>query len=450
MQQFTIKDNTIKSYNDNTWTKYLEIPEGIKAIDYGAFTDCSNIVNVILPKSLEVIGSRAFENCRNLKTVVIPDGVKRIDSMAFKNCVSLDNISIPASVNVVGEEAFWNCRNLLSASVQAKQINDNAFYNCSMLESIKLSYYLEQMKFTSFEMCLKLKKVDIIWNEKSYSFKIKDKERFTIVSFNNMKKNIIETLDEVVFPSDKKIINKREYSDSISLKRVVIPKNINSIGSMAFENCTNLVELSFPADLKNIGSNAFQGCEKLEEVYIPDNIEKLENGVFSGCKSLKKISIPYDMASILNSAFYNCLSLKKITIRKGNQIFDFELSSKDKIGTIQTGYTFTNEDLIKFKSMIDIKAANEISGVQVHEEAALDQVKQCQDNSANTEKLDEITARLDEIEKKYDTLLIKYNLLCRIVSMNRVEEYISFYQLTESELKKIVVMEETLNELGEM
>ncbi|GEM_PF-6694509 len=453
MQQFTIKDNTIKSYNDNTWTKYLEIPESIKAIDYGAFTDCPNIVNVILPKSLEVIGSRAFENCRNLKTVVIPDGVKRIDSMAFKNCVSLDNISIPASVNVVGEEAFWNCRNLLSASVQAKQINDNAFSNCKFLAHLELSYDLEQMKNTSFENCPNLRKIDIVRNGKSYSFDLKDKKQFTIGSFNNFKRSIIETLFESDFPNDKNVINQGEYSYNVSLKKAVVSKNIISIGSMAFEGCTNLEELVLPNSLENIGTDAFKGCEKLKEVYIPDRIKKLETGVFSGCKAIESISIPYDMTVIYNSAFYNCSSLKKVTIRKGAKSFDFDFqlsTLKDQSDNHQQGLTFTNEDLVKFKSMIDMKAANEISGVQVHKEAALDQVKQCQDNSANTEKLDEITARLDEIEKKYDTLLKKYNLLCRIVSMNRVEEYVSFYQLTESELKKIAVMEETLNELGEM
>lgn len=451
MQQFTIKDNTIKSYNDSTLTGYLEIPNGIKAIDYGAFADCPNIVSVILPKSLEVIGPRAFENCRNLKTVVIPNGVKRIEFMAFKNCVSLDSINIPASVNVVGEEAFWNCRNLLSASVQAKQINDNAFSNCKFLANLELSYDLEQMKNTSFGNCQNLRKIDIIWNKKKYSFDLNDKKQFTIGSFNKFKRSIIETLFESDFPNDKNVINQGEYSYNVSLKKAVVSKNIISIESMAFEGCTDLEELVLPNSLENIGTDAFKGCEKLKEVYIPDRIKKLETGVFSGCKSLESISIPYDMTVIYNSAFYNCSSLKKVTIRKGAKSFDFELSAlKDQSDDTRQGLIFTNEDLIKFKSMIDMKAADEISGVQVHEEAALDQIKPCQDNSANTEKLDEITARLDEIEKKYDTLLRKYNLLCRIVSMNRVEEYVSFYQLTESELKKITVMEKTLNELGEI
>ncbi|MBO5882901.1 MAG: leucine-rich repeat domain-containing protein [Clostridia bacterium] len=47
----------------------INIPEGVKIIDRGAFNGCYNMVGVIIPKTVKTIGMGAFNNCDNLSTV---------------------------------------------------------------------------------------------------------------------------------------------------------------------------------------------------------------------------------------------------------------------------------------------------------------------------------------------------------------------------------------------
>lgn len=293
MEQFTINDNVLRRYNDNTWVEYLKIPKGITTIRYGAFTDCRNIANVILPEGLEIIDSRAFEDCSNLKSIVIPEGVDRIGFMAFKNCVKLDEINLPNS-------------------------------------------------------------------------------------------------------------------------------------------------------LKIIGYDAFDGCQKLKRIYIPDAVNLINTGVFKNCTSLESISIPYGI-TIADSAFDNCCSLNKVNIRKGNKSFGFYLLNKDMLENTKGGHAFTKDDLIRFKKEIDQKLSSETKDVQPQKMPSNQAEKNV--NALDKKELMEITARLDAVEKKYEALMEKYKLLCRIVSMNRTEEFTSFYELTEAERKKIAESQSLLNEL---
>lgn len=54
--------------------EYLEIPEGVLAIEEEAFRRNHSLKRVILPKSLKHIGSNAFYDCIELKEISIPEG----------------------------------------------------------------------------------------------------------------------------------------------------------------------------------------------------------------------------------------------------------------------------------------------------------------------------------------------------------------------------------------
>lgn len=52
-------------------------------------TRCEKIKSVILPESLQKIGSKTFKNCTALERIVLPEGVKIIDGYAFENCARI-------------------------------------------------------------------------------------------------------------------------------------------------------------------------------------------------------------------------------------------------------------------------------------------------------------------------------------------------------------------------
>lgn len=93
---------------------------------------------IILPKTVETIGSQAFTRRRALKKVVIPEGVTVIGDDAFSDCDSLEEITIPASVKEIGDYAFAECDNLKKVTFcgEVKRLSRHIFSDCDSLTSI--------------------------------------------------------------------------------------------------------------------------------------------------------------------------------------------------------------------------------------------------------------------------------------------------------------------------
>ena len=69
---------------------------------------------VRIPESLDgypvkKIGERAFEGNVTLAAVVVPEGIEAIDWFAFYDCSSLLEINVPSSVTVIGHAVFDGC-----------------------------------------------------------------------------------------------------------------------------------------------------------------------------------------------------------------------------------------------------------------------------------------------------------------------------------------------------
>ena len=101
----------------------VTIPGSIEFIDYGAFSDCSNLETVILEEGVKTIGESAFYNCSNLKSITIPTSVTKIDDYAFYSCTSLTEIVIPEGVvELVGGSTFYDSTNLATVIIESPTI----------------------------------------------------------------------------------------------------------------------------------------------------------------------------------------------------------------------------------------------------------------------------------------------------------------------------------------
>ncbi len=90
------------------------IPDEVKSVGRGAFTNCENLKSITIPDSVTSIGDTAFWYCSSLTSITIPDGVTSIGIQTFIYCSSLTSITIPAGVTSIGEQAFSNCDSLTS------------------------------------------------------------------------------------------------------------------------------------------------------------------------------------------------------------------------------------------------------------------------------------------------------------------------------------------------
>lgn len=122
----------------NTTVKSIDIPDHIKEIGDGAFSDCFYLEYITIPDSVTSIDNSVFYNCSNLKSITIPDKVTRICSFTFYNCSSLKSITISGDIRTIDNYAFRGCSDLTSVTMsnRVKRINNWAFKHCISLTAI--------------------------------------------------------------------------------------------------------------------------------------------------------------------------------------------------------------------------------------------------------------------------------------------------------------------------
>ncbi|MFI3255705.1 MAG: leucine-rich repeat domain-containing protein [Eubacteriales bacterium] len=101
----------------------------------------ANCVEVVFPKSLEVIETCAFENCADLKIIQFPNTLREIRQDAFCNCSSLEEVIFPSSLEKVVTSAFYGCTSLKKAVAESEntKIAPSAFDRAENLVDVSFS-----------------------------------------------------------------------------------------------------------------------------------------------------------------------------------------------------------------------------------------------------------------------------------------------------------------------
>lgn len=136
----TIKDGTVGISNafyyywNISCTNLVEIiiPNTVEVIGDCAFYGCTGLSSITIPNSVKVIGASSFYGCKSLKSIVIPESVTTLGDNVFEGCTSLTNVIIPNSVTSIGQAAFWGCSGLTSMTVPSSvtTIGASTFRDC--------------------------------------------------------------------------------------------------------------------------------------------------------------------------------------------------------------------------------------------------------------------------------------------------------------------------------
>ena len=161
---YQVTDINMNLFKNNTTIKSIVLPNTITDLSRDTFNGCTNLESIDLSAtSIETIGSNMFGNCTSLVSVVLPDTLETIEYRAFYNCSSLKSIVLPSGVETIGSEAFCGCATLESVVLPESLtvIENNTFAYCYDLESVTLPSALETIKGSAFRYCSSLTSIEI-------------------------------------------------------------------------------------------------------------------------------------------------------------------------------------------------------------------------------------------------------------------------------------------------
>jgi hypothetical protein len=132
----------------------LTTADGTKAVRY-----FGRAREVIVAKTVEIVGRSCFESSSPIESVIFDNGsiLKRIGPSAFSGCEFVTSITIPSSVEIIDDSAFKKCDGLeeffICEDAHLVEIGCKAFSGCCSLRSFYFPRNVERIGKKCFGKC---------------------------------------------------------------------------------------------------------------------------------------------------------------------------------------------------------------------------------------------------------------------------------------------------------
>ena len=272
----TLEDGVLKQYTGPGGD--VVIPEGVTAIGWNAFSDCTGVTSVTIPEGVTELDVGAFDGCTGLTSVTIPASVRKMYAFCFRDCIGLTSMVIPEGVTSMEDGAFQDCTGLTSVTIPAgvKTIGRETFSGCTSLTSITIPESVSEVGTDAFDKTP--------WLEQQ-------KAEHDIVYAGQCVVTCRETLAHAEIKDGTRYICNNAFRNRTAMTSVVLPEGVTEIGWWAFQGCTSLASVRLPGSLTMINDSAFSGCRSLTSITIPAGVKWIGSSEFSGCTSLTSVTI---------------------------------------------------------------------------------------------------------------------------------------------------------------
>lgn len=336
---------------------HYSIPAGVQRIAQEAFGGFSNLVIIIIPKSVITVGYSAFSQNYNLAEVYYTGTEEQWNDIEIgfdNNMLTQANIVynyIPGAIasDKCGENLSWYITDEYELVIEGTgdmnnytylgqtpwaEYNDKivkitvaegvasigigAFYGCNAVKSINFPSTLSNMGLFAFGVCTALEEINVSSNNEWYCSE-----------------------EGIVYNKDKTVIVR--YPAGKNAKKFDIPDSVQIINNEAFSESVNLETVSIPESVKKIDYHAFYGSQALETVEIPASVEIIGNNVFDACYSLEAINVSAD------NAIYS--SADGVLFNKARTELIYYPAAKETTYTIPDGVKTIKENAFLFSNV---------------------------------------------------------------------------------------------------
>ena len=350
---YTVREIYDGAFRECTSLVSVKIPDTVENVGVGAFYGCSSLKSIdadknnsvyasengvlfnknkdilvaypmgkedtsyTVPDSVAVISETAFQYCTNLTTVIVPDSVEIIENEAFEFCYGLESITLPDSVKHIGNSAFFYCRSLENVTFG----NEIEYIGSDVVGYT--AYYNNSDNWENGGLYIG-KYLLTVGKDVGAEFTVKD----GTVNIADCAISYCENLVSVTLPETVAYMGETPFYQCPSLESISV-KGSNGVYSSkdgvlfvgsslaVYPQGRKAVQYAIPAGTDLICDYAFLNNMYLESVTFPDSVERIGNSAFSCSQSLKNVTIPGSVEEIYEMAFNSCEKLENLTISDG-------------------------------------------------------------------------------------------------------------------------------------
>lgn len=273
--QFKIEDNVlIKFHKEYKQATKISVPYGVKKIANKAFEGCDWITEVILPDTVEEVGTGAFRKCRSLVKIHLLSKNVKFGKSIFEDCINLPSIELPEDMTSIPDRMFFQCRNLSSITLPKKitKIGRQAFFDCYSLTSLEIPDSVKTIESCAVGFCKSL-------------------------NFIKIGKGVKKIVDDAFHYCGKLTTIECDNANYVVQNNSLVNKK----SSKLIRGCNSS---TIPIGTKIIGEGAFSGCETIREIQIPSTVIEIGKGAFSSCRRLSYLVVPNSVRVIGYNALF--------------------------------------------------------------------------------------------------------------------------------------------------
>lgn len=325
---YTVSADSTSIYGDIVIPAvHNELP--VKVVD--GFFNCSGIVSVTIPDSVEEIGDNAFQACNSLASIQIGNNVKSIGHYAFSQC-PITSIIIPDSVTYLGFRLFDACQNLTTVYIGSNvETLNSVLGGCDSIVNLTIPY-IGGSKTSNQYLCYLYG-----YSYYAYNVSVKSLKNLTILnsceSIDNHALEGCPNLETLTLPFIGGSTTENQYLGYIfgattvddngakvptTIKTINLSSTCLTIPDKAFMNCTSIEEVNIGDNVNSIGWRSYYGCSSIESIAVPASVTSIGDSAFANMSSLLSVIILGDNVTIGLSVFSRCSNLTQIRVPANN------------------------------------------------------------------------------------------------------------------------------------
>lgn len=321
---YIVQNITSGVFKNNTYLETVVLPYTLEAVGSETFYGCTSLKSVEFTSSdeygskLTYISASMFKNCTSLKEITLPAGIVTIGESAFEGCSKIESVDFPNTLRTVGRLAFKNCSSYVNVNLPEglTHINAYAFEN-GQFEEINIPDSVTTLSADAFFNCKKLSKLGYPMNWIETANTVDD-----FGTYNRTYRSPFygcTALKEVIIDEGVTAIPQNAFRGQNGIEEINLPESLTYISPFAFYDCVTLKSLELPGGITQIPEQTFRNCTALETVEFNEGLQTIGSYAFYNCKALSVFEAPSTLINVNQYAFAECLGLRVLYLNDGLQ-----------------------------------------------------------------------------------------------------------------------------------